>query len=585
MPQSPLTSEQAASQPVVLIGAESDLSTTKQHAAESRSAAVPATASWSGQPPDCPVDVGSGSEETAGDERYDLLHHLGSGGFGTVHLAWDRLLHREVAIKRPKAKLPAEFEQVFIHEARTAAGLRHPGIVTVFDVGIDSRGLFIIYEHVTGGSLKSRLRGEPWPLNEALELTLAIVEALAEAHRKGLTHRDLKPANILLNAAGRPQIADFGLALAHDEQAAHEGEIAGTEKYMAPEQVRGDAHQVDGRTDLWAVGVILYELLTGHLPFVGRSSDELRSQILGADPRPPRQWNGAIPASVEQLVFRLLAKPQGCRPSSAAELTEELRSLLHPPKRLEPLAPATSVPTPALRSSNSMALMVIALVSIVAMLSVVGGLYLAGADRRQLSPPAGQFPVGTWKELLDEMPRAIVNAETEPQFEPGQLTVTSKFPTLFELGEAPPANYSIRLKVAPAAWDGDAGVFLNFGSSLEQPAEDECLLIGVVARGEGKLTLNFRQWLQSRDSRQLPKFQLQYSEPASEIPVPASGEVSLQIDVAEGRVRAVALSGNTIDLPPDLRAANSRRNGKFGIYLLRGSSRFSHPLIRVATQE
>lgn len=581
MPQPPLASEPAPPQPVGLIGAESDISTTKQQAADSQAAAVPATASWAGRRPDCPVDVASGSDDTAGDERYDLLHHLGSGGFGTVHLAWDRLLHREVAIKRPKTKLDPDFEQVFIHEARAAAGLRHPGIVTVHDAGVDHRGLFIIYEHVTGGSLKSRLHGEPWPLNEALELTLAIVEALAEAHRKGLTHRDLKPANILLNAAGRPQIADFGLALAHDDQAAHEGEIAGTEKYMAPEQIRGDAHLVDGRTDLWAVGVILYELLTGHLPFAGRSSGELRSQILSAAPRPPRQWVASLPCEVEQLVLRLLAKGQNARPSSAGELADELRRLLISPKSSEAVAKSEPTSAPFLQSSSGIGMIAVAVVSIVAMLSVVGGLYLTGIDRRP-SPPESQYPVGTWTPLLEVMPPSIQledNAATD--FAPGRLKVTTIYPAMFKVGTTEAADYSIRLTLQPEFWNGDAGLIIGLGAS-DQPSNDKALLVGVMRRSSGKATILARTMQMQREGVQLPRMFRQAPFSTTEVEVKESARI--QVDIQKSRVARVFLNDALIPLPPSPLLRDFPAAGDIGIFSMGGTTTFLNPAIRITRE-
>jgi hypothetical protein len=225
----------------------------------------------------------------------------------------------------------------------------------------------------------------------------------------------------------------------------------------------------------------------------------------------------------------------------------------------------------------------VAVVSVVAMVSLVGGLWLNG-DRRQPRLDS-EYSDGTWTPLLNKQPQAIVNPQVEPQFEPGQFTVRSKYPAFFHLGDTPLANYSIRMDIAPAKWDGDAGLFLNFGSSMSRPDEDECLLIGVADRGDGKIGMLFRQWRQNRESRQLPTFQMQFPEAAGAIPIPASGSVKLQVDVAEGRVRAVALNGNSVAIPLELSAANMRQNGMFGVYLLRGSSQCSHPLIRVSTQE
>jgi serine/threonine protein kinase len=556
------------------------------------------TQSWAGGLADCPVDVATKQGDAIRPGRFEIRRRLGSGGFGTVHLAWDHLLHREVAIKRPQTKLNASAEQNFLHEARSAARIRHPGIVMVHDVGVDDDGPFIVYEFVEGGSLKERVSGRAWPPAEALTLALRLAEALTEAHKQGLTHRDLKPANILLDRMGRPQIADFGLALEHEHQADRRGEVAGTEKYMAPEQVRGAVHQVDGRTDLWALGVILYELLTGHVPFAGRDSAELQGQILAHDPRPPRQWDEAIPASVEKLVLHLLSKPQGGRPGSASEVAEQLQSLL-----VEQGTVQANSSQPALGQS-SIGVVSIAAVALVAAIAVLAVLWIAGqeggprptdldrgnlpaltsarsAESASASHPS-DFPAGVWSNLLEREPLAILFSDkARRQLASGTLTMHSETPAMLQLGRAPAGQYSLRVTIQADVWDGDTGLFLGFGSAEQNPGFDQCLLIGVADRGNDTISVQRRIMTQQRVGLQLQTSFLELMATQDVIHRPVEGAARLQVDVQGERIGAVFLNGNLIEFPQSRHPLSVRTDDRFGVFLLHGTSSFSNAAIRV----
>jgi len=264
--------------------------------------------------------------------RYALQRQLGKGGFGRVYLGWDELLERQVAIKLPRHRYAsvAHRREQFLKEARMAARLRDPGIVVVHDFGVDEQNrCYLVYEFVAGQSLRSRLASdEPPSVRESVDLIVALAEALNTAHKAGLVHRDLKPTNILLDETGRTRITDFGLAIDEESQWSMRGEVSGTLPYMAPEQLRGETHQLDGRTDIWALGVIFYELLTGRRPFQGQEAAELMDQILNREPRPPRQINDRVPRQIEQVCLRCLAKDVTNRYSAAIGLVEELREYL-----------------------------------------------------------------------------------------------------------------------------------------------------------------------------------------------------------------------------------------------------------------
>jgi eukaryotic-like serine/threonine-protein kinase len=207
--------------------------------------------------------------------RYSLLKRLGKGSFGEVFLAFDDELERPVAIKVPHRERVAEPEDIetYLIEARILANLDHPHIVPVYDAGRTQDGLcFVVSKYIEGGDLATRWKEARFGFLESAAMIASIADALHYAHTKGLVHRDVKPANILIEVSGRAYVADFGLAL-KDEDFGRGARIAGTPAYMSPEQARGEGHRVDGRSDIFSVGVVFYELLTGRRPFVARAED------------------------------------------------------------------------------------------------------------------------------------------------------------------------------------------------------------------------------------------------------------------------------------------------------------------------
>ncbi len=287
--------------------------------------------------------------------RYRVCGVLGRGEFGTVYLAEDERIRRRVAIKVARVRQFASEDAIapFMEEAQRAAGPRHPGIVTIFDVGREEDGsCYIVMEYIEGRPLASLLDDESLAPQKAADLIAKIADAVHHAHKHGLVHRDLKPANILLDKDDQPHVADFGLALHEREQRDKFGEVSGTPAYMAPEQVRGEAHYLDGRTDVWAMGVLLYRALTHRYPFQGETLEELSEEIQTRQPRPPRMIDDSIPRELEAICLRCLSKRVEDRFLTAADLAGELRQAAGLPDPRETSGGSATSAAPAANPSQ-----------------------------------------------------------------------------------------------------------------------------------------------------------------------------------------------------------------------------------------
>jgi serine/threonine protein kinase len=275
-----------------------------------------------------------GAQESMQGSRlgsYELIRRLGEGGMAQVYLARDVRLGREVAVKVLDRRLAERsgFRERFLREAKLAAALDHPHIVQLYDFGEDEGDLYLVMPYLSGGSLQDKLAQTPFPVNDVVNLSTQIADALEYAHGQGIIHRDVKPANMLLHADGRVLLGDFGLAKIYDASPRPMGREgrpdAGTPEYMAPEQIKG---QTDARSDLYGLGVVMYLLLTGRLPFNGSSSNSVMEGHLYRLAPSPRHLNPKVTPAVEEVVQTALAKDPRDRFQSARELSSALVAAL-----------------------------------------------------------------------------------------------------------------------------------------------------------------------------------------------------------------------------------------------------------------
>ena len=262
--------------------------------------------------------------------KYEIIRELGKGAMGIVYEARDPQLGRSVAVKTIRFDAvsdPALLEELrkrFVREAQSAGNLHHANIVTIHEIGEDQGSLFFVMEYVEGQSLEKKIAAKTkLTPDEVVGLLRPVAEALDYAHRKGIIHRDIKPANILIDGEGRPRIVDFGIAHVSSSTITQTGMALGTPSYMAPEQIVGQ--KLDGRADVFSLGVILYELLTLQKPFPGDNVTTIIYKIMNEDPRPPRDLDHGVPPGLESVVRKALAKNPDLRYQTAGELVADLK--------------------------------------------------------------------------------------------------------------------------------------------------------------------------------------------------------------------------------------------------------------------
>ena len=282
------------------------------------------------------------------DGRYRIERKLGAGGMADVYLAEDQELGRRVAIKILNDRHAADdsFIERFRREAKNAAGLSHPNIVSIYDRGEAEGTYYIAMEYLDGRSLKELIVGRgPAPIKISIDYARQILAAVGFAHKHGIVHRDIKPHNVLVGPEGRLKVTDFGIARSGASQMTEVGSIIGTAQYLSPEQARGAP--VDQTSDLYSVGVVLYEMLTGQVPFTGDTPLEIAMKHLSEVPKPPSELRPEVPHDLDSVVLRALAKDPSERYQSAEEMDADLarvaegcRSTRRPRRPRPPSSPA-----------------------------------------------------------------------------------------------------------------------------------------------------------------------------------------------------------------------------------------------------
>lgn len=282
--------------------------------------------------------------------RYALKRHLGVGGLGQVHEAWDPLLSRTVAIKtlqfESDPRTRNSLDRMFLNEARAVAGLSHPNIVTVYDAGLSPSGVYLAMERLQGKDLRQRL-SEGWKPGPAVvaQLMRRVADALAYAHARGVVHCDIKPGNIFITGSDKPKVLDFGIArVAHGRAipAALQGTVAGSPHYLAPEQLLDK--EVDARTDIYSLGVVFYELLSGRRAFAGDSVEQITTAVLTNHPAPAHLIRAGVPEALSAIAARAMARDPEARYATASELAADIRNWFDQPR---------AAPAPASRAERA----------------------------------------------------------------------------------------------------------------------------------------------------------------------------------------------------------------------------------------
>jgi len=307
--------------------------------------------------------------------RYRLDEELGRGAMGIVWKAQQLDLDRPVALKMllQGSMASDSLRRRFVDEARSVARLDHPNVVKVHDVGEEDGILFFTMDYISGPTLRQKIKQSKVPVDQILEIGSGIAEGLQHAHEAKLVHRDLKPANILIDPSGRPRITDFGIAKDTSKTEGgmtREGEVLGTPAYMSPEQADGGAHSSDARTDVYALGAILYRALTGVPPYQGDTGYDILTKVLTAPVPNPQDENPEIPDDLNALVIELLAKEAADRPPTAEVAGQRLRKILRRYRRGSTLAPQA-----APRRSNSKGALLLGVGVLVLGLGVTGGIF------------------------------------------------------------------------------------------------------------------------------------------------------------------------------------------------------------------
>jgi len=422
--------------------------------------------------------------------NYQILEQIGSGGMGVVYKAHDTRLDRIVALKflPDHLSFDEEAKKRFTREAKTASALDHPNICTIFEIGEHEGQTFISMAYYEGETLQDKIERGSLPVEEAIDYISQMTEGLAQSHEKDIVHRDVKPANVLVTTQGRVKLLDFGLAKAIEQtQLTKEGSTPGTIAYMSPEQVRGET--IDGRSDLWALGTVFYEMLTGERPFRGVYDQAIIYGILNEDPAPIKRLRSGVSAGIGKIVETLLAKDADKRYQTAEELLTDLVKLREKESPSTTFAESdlqdrTALPTdrtalPTEKSPLAEPGRVKQIIAGAALLAVIAAVWILGPGARQSQEPVGA--VSTTTQSIAVLPFETLGQSESTPFTQGVhgdvLTRLSNVSSLRVISRTSVRQYRNTEKTAP-----------EIGRELDVT----WLLEGDVQEASGQVRVNVR---------------------------------------------------------------------------------------------
>jgi len=499
----------------------------------------------------------SRSEDTGADEfvqpatsadpqkigRFGVIRKLGRGGFADVYLCHDPRSNRKVAVKvsrRDRAQTAAA-QEALLDDARKAAGLDHPSIVPVYDWQKMNDGRWIIVmKYIEGQSLATAIEKQQFSPRQAARMIAKVADALHYAHTNGFVHRDVKPANILLDKKDEPYLTDFGLALHEDEQHLHARERAGTEPYMSPEQTLGKSHHLDARADIWSLGVVLYELLTGKRPFGGRTQAQLFEEIREREHPSLKQHNPSSPARLEAACDRCLEKEVGKRYGTAKQLASELRQFI------------------LLRNCRDLAMATGAVVLIASAFFVSAFLLFPPVQTSGTSQ--GAVAKSPWTPFLDRAPTVLVRNISNRRNTWRPVPDRQRFEvrsgadvSVAKFGELRGGELKIRVQLRINGWVGFSGLIFGVQHvpGARRDTKLQCYAVRVGRSFEtGPLQVSVEEFELVSDSGIDYRVQSKRGIASTEIPEIPNDSVTLEVHGSAGQVAQVYVDGQLLPLEP-----------------------------------
>jgi len=555
------------------------------------------------------------SDEIGRLGNFRILEPLGEGGMGIVFVAEDLHLQRRIAVKvmKPHIAEVALSRQRFLREARALAAVQHEHIVAIHYVGEEHNVPFLVMPLLRGESLKDRLRRTPGPTwAESTRIGREIGEGLAAMHAAGLIHRDIKPSNIWLEGdRGQVKLIDFGLARPAKitDPLTVSGALVGTPSYLSPEQASGQA--IDARSDLFSLGCVLYQMLTGKTPFSGTDLLTVLAQLANDDPKPPAALNRECPAPLSDLVMSLLSKRAEMRPSSAAAVAASLREIEASPSSASHNNSQTICSTEQDRASRHqlarprltarVLVMAVALLGIAAAATVLPSYFMPARQQRTEQPPAadpkptalappaaktpfelGKVPPLMWHNLLQTAPRDLLwqnaGGDSRRDFDPSAevLWVQSAHQNLFSLGSVPQPGYKLQVGIRQNVWGGNVGVYFGCHPVPGEKGLDQRLQLVELRKPFNKPYFTMCR------SRILMRGHIPILETFEACTVPvgevAGAEHMLEIEVGAYSLQRVRWSGRDLAelTQPSINAyfEPADYTGEFGVYVSRSSGVF-----------